>query len=114
MSDLSTGAVFLKGTSKRPNDFEAASKLGFVGKCGVFECLLNCLKIDLCTGALFSSRFTVDLSAGAVFSNAFSRPGGQNGRRMLLQMLDLSTGAVFLKGMCTSERPGDLEAASKL
>ena len=79
MSDLSTGAVFLKGTSKRPNDLEAASKLGFVGRCGVFECLQNCVKVDLCTGAVFSSSVWLDLSAGAMFSSAFLNQSGPNG-----------------------------------
>ena len=75
--DLSAGAVFLEGTSERPGDLEAASKLGFDGRCGVFEPLQNCVKVDLCTGAVFSSRVWLDLSAGAVFSSAFSSQVGR-------------------------------------
>ena len=97
MLDLSAGAVFLKGTFKRPSDLEAFANAEFVGGCGVFECLRNCVKVDLCTGAVCSSRVTVDLSAGAVFSSAFSRPSEPKGPRKPSQMLDLSAGAVFLK-----------------
>ena len=84
--------VFLNGASERPSGFESASKLGFVHRRGVFECLRNCIKVDLCTGAVFASWFMSDLSAGAVFLSPFSSQSGPK----LLHMLDLSAGAVVL------------------